>query len=167
MTNPFNEAGIGAENSYAQFNALESAAPSALSEFPQLVLDSRSTTSDALTQFDSNQSQPFEITNGDGQVLASSCPQGGCPCSEYAVRGWNRNAAARNNYAGDDGSGDDAPGGDCGPGDGGGCDSGDGGCDSGGGGGLLRGLLGRFGRGGLLGRLFGGGGLGLARAFRR
>lgn len=165
MTNPFSQAEVATENSFSQFNAFESAAPSALKEFPMIAPETRPTTSEALTQYDSTQNQPFEITDGD-QVVASSCSTGGCSCSEYVARGWNRNASARNSYSSysssDSGSCDsndsDNSSGDCGPGDGGGCSSG---------GGPMRGMLGRFGRGGLLGRLFGGGGLGLLRAFRR
>jgi hypothetical protein len=165
MTNPFIHYEVAPSNSYQQFNAFESAAPCALSEYPTIVQDARSSNG-ALMQFDANQNQPFEITDTSGRVFASSCP-GGCPCPEYTARGWNR-GGQRGNYSGGDGSGSCGPSdGGCGPSDGGGCDSGRGG--------LMRGLLGRFGRGGLMSRLFGGGGcgggcggcLGFARGFRR
>ena len=166
---------------FAQFNAFESAVPSALKEFPTIVSDSRPTVNDGVTLYDPGQSQPFEITDEQGRVIASapdtrdnlseianSCNDSdidsgaingcsNCGCNEYVARGWNRNARGIQNqqYSScDDGSCDDGD--DYDPGDGGDCGPDDGGCD-GGGSGLLRGLLGRFGRGGLLGRFLGGG----------
>lgn len=164
MTNPFIQSEVSAESSFPQFNALESAAPAALKEMPMYLPETQIVNTNALASFDADQNQPFEITDGN-TVVASSCP-GGCNCSEYRVSGWNRNARSQNMISSscDDGSCDDGE--DYNPSsdyDDGGCD--DGSCD-GGGGGLLRGLLSRFGRGGLMG-LFGGGGLGFARAFRR
>jgi len=164
------QAEVARDNSFSQFNAFESAAPAALKETPIYMPETQfdTTTSQGLARFEPSPNQAFEITDGD-QVVASSCP-GGCPCQEYAVRGWNRNTNSQGGggYSDcDDGSCDDGsdydPSGDCD--DGGGCD--DGSCDDGGGGGLLRGLLGRFGRLGMLGRMFGGGGFGFARGFRR
>lgn len=162
MTNPFIQSEVGTDSSFAQFNTFESAAKAALNEMPVFLPETQIINSDAMARFDSDQNQPFEITDGD-RVVASSCP-GGCNCSEYTARGWNRNARSQSALASscDDGSCDEGDY-DDGGWDDGGCD--DGSCDDGGGG-LLRGLLGRFGRGGLLG-LLGGAGLGLARAFRR
>jgi hypothetical protein len=193
------------QNAFAQFNAFESAVPSALKETPYYAPETFTPVSEKFAPqvglYDSAQSKPFEITDDQGRVIAtasdprnnvvdiarggtcdvgqcdvdaspaevvSSCSGGTCPCSEYRVRGWNRGPArgqvAQSSYSDcDDGScddGDEDPG-DCGPG---GCD--DDGGDCGPGGGLLRGLLARFGRGGLFGRLMGGGGGLFGRMFR-
>lgn len=184
--------------SFTQFNAFESAIQNSLKEFPTIVQDSRPITSDTngISLYDPGQSQPFEITDEQGRVIASAPDSrdnirditdsgnvisnsdvdgaaeygcSNCGCNEYAVRGWNRtamNAAVQSQQFSscDDGSCDDGD--DYDPGDDGGdCDPDDGGCGPGGG--LLSGLLGRFGRLGMLGRLFGGGGrMGFGRFLR-
>lgn len=165
--NAFAPTEVASENSFAQFNPFESATPSALKEMPSYISDNASRLSDSLTPqmrlFDTSQSEPFGITDENGQVIATADD----PSNGYYTIARGGSCSAGNCSDNGDGSeydpGDGGDGGDCGPGDGGSCD--DGGC-SGGGGGLLRGLLGRFGRIGLLGRLFGGGGMGFGRFLR-
>ena len=161
--NAFSPSEVATENSFAQinFNAFESAAPSALKEMPSYVSDD--SIAPQMRLFDSNQTEPFGITDANGQVIASQSQNGDI----YDIaRGAQVYSSCQTGNCSDGGDGSDyepGDGGDCGPGGDGGCD--DGGC-SGGGGGILRGLLGRFGRVGLLGRLFGGGGMGFGRFLR-
>ncbi len=184
---------VAGEGTTPRFNALESAAPSALKEFPVLIPENRALTNDSIL-YDSTQNKPFEITDGQGRVIATApdtrdglsditdgsigLAKGGCDgcgCSEYTVTGWNRSQFSRNQFSSFSDGDDDDIGDGYDPGD----DQGDeyepdddyypedddgGGCGPGGG--FLRGLLARFGRGGLLSGLFGGGGMRFGRFLR-
>ncbi|MBX9669211.1 MAG: hypothetical protein K2X93_16420 [Candidatus Obscuribacterales bacterium] len=154
---------VAPEGRTSPFNALESAAPSALKEFP-LIPENRTTTTDLnnVGLYDPSQTQPFAITDAGGRVIATApdarngiyditngsigSPDGmfrsqgcsGCGCSEYVATGWNRSQffASRNQYAYSDGDDDIGDGYDPSDGDGGDDyypDDDGGGCDPGGG----------------------------------